>query len=93
MLEANEMITVVDDDPSVRKALGRLIKAAGYEVAAALPLAGLTAYRALFHGAGLAKGDRLLVTGAGVGQVRPFVRIGLRMVELFFAILIADIPP
>jgi FixJ family two-component response regulator len=28
------MITVVDDDPSVRKALSRLIKAAGYDVAA-----------------------------------------------------------
>ncbi|HIK90458.1 MAG TPA: response regulator, partial [Planctomycetes bacterium] len=28
------MITVVDDDPSVRKALSRLIKAAGYEFSA-----------------------------------------------------------
>ena len=28
------MITVVDDDPSVRKALSRLIRAAGYDVAA-----------------------------------------------------------
>lgn len=35
--------------------------------AAALPLAGLTAYRALFSRAGLASGERLLVTGIGGG--------------------------
>jgi NADPH:quinone reductase-like Zn-dependent oxidoreductase len=35
--------------------------------AAALPLAGLTAYRALFTRAGLQAGERVLITGAGGG--------------------------
>ena len=35
--------------------------------AAALPLAGLTAYRALFSRAGLRGGERVLITGAGGG--------------------------
>ena len=42
--------------------------------AAALPLAGLTAYRALFARAGLRPGERVLVTGAGGGAAS----LGLR---------------
>lgn len=38
-----------------------------FEEAAALPLAGLTAYRALFSRARLKKGDRLLISGIGGG--------------------------
>lgn len=38
-----------------------------FEEAAALPLGGLTAYRALFSRAGLKRGDRVLVVGAGGG--------------------------
>lgn len=38
-----------------------------WEEAAALPLAGLTAYRALFTRAGLRSGDRVLVSGVGGG--------------------------
>lgn len=37
------------------------------EEAAALPLGGLTAYRALFSRAGLKRGDKVLVVGAGGG--------------------------
>jgi len=38
-----------------------------WEEAAALPLAGLTAYRALFSRAGLKPGERLLISGVGGG--------------------------
>lgn len=38
-----------------------------FEEAAALPLAGLTAYRALFRRAGLAADEKLLITGIGGG--------------------------
>ncbi|GGH22624.1 zinc-binding dehydrogenase [Mucilaginibacter phyllosphaerae] len=38
-----------------------------FEQAAALPLAGLTAYRALFTKAQLKKGDKVLVVGVGAG--------------------------
>lgn len=38
-----------------------------WEEAAALPLAGLTAYRALFTRAGLKRGERVLITGIGGG--------------------------
>jgi len=38
-----------------------------FEEAAALPLGGLTAYRALFSRAGLKRGDKVLVVGAGGG--------------------------
>ncbi|MFC3881412.1 zinc-binding dehydrogenase [Algoriphagus namhaensis] len=38
-----------------------------WEEAAALPLAGLTAFRALFYRAGLIKGQKVLVTGFGGG--------------------------
>ncbi len=44
------------------------------EQAAALPLAGLTAYRALFSRAGLKPGERVLITGAGGGAAS----LGLR---------------
>lgn len=39
----------------------------GWEEAAAIPLAGLTAYRALVTRAAVGKGDRVLVTGIGGG--------------------------
>ena len=39
----------------------------GWEQAAAIPLAGLTAYRALVSRAGVRQGDRVLVTGIGGG--------------------------
>lgn len=42
------------------------------EEAAALPLAGLTAYRALFARGGLASGETVLITGVG-GGVQTFV--------------------
>lgn len=42
----------------------------GWEEAAALPLAGLTAYRALFARARLQAGERVLVTGIGGGVAR-----------------------
>lgn len=45
--------------------------------AAALPLAGLTAYRALFGRAKLEKGDRVLVTGAGGGVALMAVQLAL----------------
>lgn len=38
-----------------------------FEEAAALPLAGVTAYRAMFTKCGLQKGEKVLVTGAGGG--------------------------
>ena len=38
-----------------------------WEQAAALPLAGLTAYRALFVKGKIAKGDKVLITGVGSG--------------------------
>ena len=38
--------------------------------AAALPLAGVTAYRALFSRCGLAAGERVLITGAGGGAAQ-----------------------
>jgi zinc-binding alcohol dehydrogenase/oxidoreductase len=43
-----------------------------FEAAAAIPLAGLTAYRALFSRAGLQAGERVLITGIG-GGVALFV--------------------
>ena len=45
--------------------------------AAALPLAGLTAYRALFSRAGLREGERVLVTGAGGGAASLALRFAL----------------
>src|SRR6185312_2122082 len=39
----------------------------GWEQAAALPLAGLTAYRALFTKGKAVKGDKVLITGVGSG--------------------------
>ena len=45
--------------------------------AAALPLAGLTAYRALFARAGLKAGEKVLVTGAGGGAASLGLRFAL----------------
>lgn len=38
-----------------------------FEEAAALPLGGVTSYRALFRKAGLSRGERILITGVGGG--------------------------
>lgn len=48
-----------------------------WHTAAALPLAGLTAFRALMHRARLARGERLLVTGAGGGAALFAVQFGV----------------
>jgi len=48
-----------------------------FEEAAALPLAGLTAYRALFTRARLASGEKLLVTGIGGGVALFLLRFGI----------------
>ena len=45
--------------------------------AAALPLAGLTAYRALFSRAGLVEGERVLITGAGGGAASLALRFAV----------------
>ncbi|MDX1684649.1 MAG: zinc-binding dehydrogenase [Saprospiraceae bacterium] len=45
--------------------------------AAALPLAGVTAYRALFTRAGLKEGESLLVSGAGGGVASVAMQFGL----------------
>jgi NADPH:quinone reductase-like Zn-dependent oxidoreductase len=47
------------------------------ENAAALPLAGLTAYRALFSRAGLQRGERVLITGAGGGAASLALRFAV----------------
>jgi zinc-binding alcohol dehydrogenase/oxidoreductase len=48
-----------------------------WEEAAALPLAGLTAYRAIFSRAGLKRGERLLVSGVGGGVATFALQFGL----------------
>jgi NADPH:quinone reductase-like Zn-dependent oxidoreductase len=48
-----------------------------FEEAAALPLAGLTAWRALFTRGGLKAGEKLLVTGAGGGVAQFLLQFGL----------------
>lgn len=48
-----------------------------WRTAAALPLAGLTAFRALFHRARLARGERLLVTGVGGGAALFALQFGV----------------
>lgn len=48
-----------------------------FEEAAALPLAGLTAYRALFTRGRLAPGETLLVTGIGGGVAQFLLRFGI----------------
>ena len=48
-----------------------------WHAAAALPLAGLTAFRALFGRAGLRSGERLLVTGAGGGAAAFALQFGV----------------
>lgn len=47
------------------------------EESAAIPLAGLTAYRALFTRGKLKKGDKLLITGIGGGAAQLALQIGL----------------
>lgn len=47
------------------------------EAAAALPLAGLTAYRAVFSRAGLRSGEKVLITGAGGGAASFALRFAL----------------
>lgn len=49
-----------------------------YVQAAALPLAGLTAYRALFSRANLRAGDRVLVTGIGGGVAQFALQFALK---------------
>jgi NADPH:quinone reductase-like Zn-dependent oxidoreductase len=49
-----------------------------WEEAAALPLAGLTAYRALFSRGGLRAGETLLVLGAGSGVSTLAVQLGVQ---------------
>jgi zinc-binding alcohol dehydrogenase/oxidoreductase len=48
-----------------------------WEEAAALPLAGLTAYRALFSRGRLAAGERVVVTGAGGGVAQFLVQFAV----------------
>ena len=48
-----------------------------FEEAAALPLAGLTAYRALFVRGRIGKGEKLLVTGIGGGVALAILRFAL----------------
>lgn len=50
-----------------------------WEEAAALPLAGLTAYRALTYQGNLAKGENLLVTGFGGGVAQFAAQFGLAL--------------
>lgn len=49
-----------------------------WEEAAALPLAGLTAYRAVFYRGQLKAGQKLLVTGAGGGAAQLALQFGLK---------------
>lgn len=49
-----------------------------WEEAAALPLAGLTAYRAVFYRGRLKAGQKLLVTGAGGGAAQLALQFGLK---------------
>jgi NADPH:quinone reductase-like Zn-dependent oxidoreductase len=48
-----------------------------WEEAAAIPLAGVTAHRALFYRAGLKAGEKLLVTGAGGGAAQLALLFGV----------------
>ncbi len=47
------------------------------EEAAALPLAGLTAYRALFYRGELGQGDKVLITGIGGGVAQTALKLAL----------------
>lgn len=49
-----------------------------WEEAAALPLAGLTAYRAVFYRGQLKAGQKLLVTGAGGGAAQLALQFGIQ---------------
>jgi len=50
-----------------------------FEEAAALPLGGLTAWRALFSRAKLAKGERVLITGIGGGVASMALQFAIQM--------------
>lgn len=50
----------------------------GFEKAAALPLAGLTAYRAMFYRGGLKRGEKVLITGIGGGVASFLLSFGVR---------------
>ena len=56
-----------------------------FEEAAALPLAGLTAYRALFTRGRLQSGEKLLVTGVGGGVAQFLMQFGLATGAAVFA--------
>lgn len=58
--------------------LAELPDAVSFTAAATLPIAGLTAYRALGKGGGLMVGRRVLVTGAGGGVGRFAVQLASR---------------
>jgi len=49
-----------------------------FEKAAALPLAGLTAYRAMFYRGALKRGEKLLITGVGGGVAGFLLSFGVR---------------
>lgn len=49
-----------------------------FEKAAALPLAGLTAYRAMFYRGGLKRGEKVLITGIGGGVASFLLSFGVR---------------
>jgi len=49
-----------------------------FEKAAALPLAGITAYRAMFYRGGLKRGEKVLITGIGGGVASFLLSFGVR---------------
>ncbi len=49
-----------------------------FEKAAALPLAGLTAYRAMFYRGSLKRGEKVLITGVGGGVASFLLSFGVR---------------
>jgi zinc-binding alcohol dehydrogenase/oxidoreductase len=57
----------------------------GFEKAAALPLAGLTAYRAMFYRGGLKRGEKVLITGIGGGVASFLLSFGVRADAIVYA--------
>ncbi|MBW6498833.1 MAG: zinc-binding dehydrogenase [Bacteroidales bacterium] len=49
-----------------------------FEKAATLPLAGLTAYRAMFYRGGLKRGEKILITGIGGGVASFLLSFGVK---------------